>query len=188
MNWPFHFPGWMSGSAALGEEVQRKGIGGVILALTQLFTVLAPFLPLVKLSLGTLAKCLKSSFLSSILFKMRTFKNSNCRLRFMAFSTADIIIDLIQQKPGGFAFWSFLPRKGRNNRDAIRKKIADTLLTSFYDDKFISILLKGALDDKGKPQGDSTLYHWLLSNVYSDNIQRLYNDWLRVSKKEDCSA
>jgi hypothetical protein len=64
----------------------------------------------------------------------------------------------------------------------VRKKIADTLLHAFYDDNFISILLKGALDDKGKPRSDGTLYHWLLANVYSDNTQKLYADWLKVHK------
>jgi len=106
----------------------------------------------------------------------------------MAFSTADVIIDMIQQKPGGRVWWFSLGKKGRDNRDAIRKKIADTLLHSFYDDNFISILLKGALDDKGKPQGDKTLYQWLLSNVYSDSAQQLYADWLRVSKRQECDV
>ena len=167
---------------SVAEGSSDKGWIGLVLIGTQLFTALTPFIPLIKLTLQTVTKCLKSSVLSGILFKMRTFKNRNCRLRFMAFSTADVIIDLLQEKPGGSSFWRHLPLRGRDNRDAVRKKIADTLLHAFYDDNFISILLKGALDDKGKPRGDGTLYRWLLLNVYSDNSQKLYSDWLKVGK------
>jgi len=170
------------------DEKSDKGVLGLVLLGTQLFTAIAPFLPLIKLTLQTATKCLKSIHLSGIIFKMRTFKNRNCKLRYMAFSTADVIIDMIQQKPGGRVWWFSLGKKGRDNRDAIRKKIADTLLHSFYDDNFISILLKGALDDKGKPQGDKTLYQSLLSNVYSDSAQQLYADWLRVSKRQECDV
>jgi len=106
----------------------------------------------------------------------------------MAFSTADVIIDMIQQKQEGRVWWFSLGKKGRDNREVIRKRIADTLLHSFYDDNFISILLKGALDEKGKPRGDSALYRWLLSNVYSDNVQKLYNDWLKVSRQQECDV
>jgi hypothetical protein len=169
----------------VAEGYSEKGVLGLVLIGTQLFTALTPFIPLIKLALQTVTKCLKSSVLSSILFKMRTFKNRNCKLRFMAFSTADVIIDLLQEKPGGSFFWRHLPLRGRDNRDAVRKKIADTLLHAFYDDNFISILLKGALDDKGKPRGDGTLYRWLLSNVYSDNAQKLYGDWLKASKYQE---
>jgi hypothetical protein len=173
---------------SVAEGSGDKGVVGLVLMGTQLFTALTPFIPLIKLTLQTVTKCLKNSALSRILFKMRTFKSRNCRLRFMAFSTADVIIDLIQDKPGGSSFWRHLPLKGKNNRDAVRKKIADTLLHAFYDDNFISILLKGALDDKGKPRGDGTLYHWLLANVYSDNAHKLYGDWLKAHKQQDAEG
>jgi hypothetical protein len=169
----------------VAEGYSEKGVLGLVLIGTQLFTALTPFIPLIKLALQTVTKCLKSSVPSSILFKMRTFKNRNCRLRFMAFSTADVIIDLLQEKPGGSSFWRRLPLKGRDNREVVRKKIADTLLHAFYDDNFISILLKGALDDKGKPRGDGTLYRWLLTHVYSDNAQKLYGDWLKAGKYQE---
>lgn len=170
------------------DEKSDKGVLGLVLITTQLFTALVPFLPLIKFTLQTVIRCLKGSCFSSIIFKMRTFKNRNCKLRYMAFSAADVIIDTIQQKPAGRVWWFSLSKKGRGNREVIRKKIADTLLHSFYDDNFISILLKGALDEKGKPRGDSALYQWLLNNVYSDNVQKLYNDWLRASRQQNCDV
>lgn len=180
--------GFNSSTIAPADDKGDRGVLGIVLLVTQLLTVCAPFIPLVRLSLQSMIKCLKSSYLSGIIFKVRTFKNRNCKLRYMAYSTADVIIDMLQQKPGGSTFWFTLPRRGRDNKDAIRKKIADTLLQSFYDDNFISILLKGALDSKGKPTGDTTLYQWLLTHVYSDNVQRLYADWLRVSKRQECDV
>jgi hypothetical protein len=169
------------------DDKNDKGVLGLVLLGTQLFTAVAPFLPLIRLTLQTAIKCLKSVHVSAIIFRMKTFKNRNCKLRYMAFSTADAIIDLVQQKEKGKSRWFSFPKKGRDNREVIRKKIADTLLHSFYDDNFISILLKGALDDKGKPRGDSALYHWLLTNVYSDNVQKLYHDWLKVvNRQQEC--
>lgn len=176
----------VSASISPVDDKSDKGVLGLVLLGTQLFTAVAPFLPLIKLTLETVIKCLKSVHLSGIIFKMRTFKNRNCKLRYMAFSTADAIIDLVEHTDKGKRGWFSFPKKGRDNREVIRKKIADTLLHSFYDDQFMSILLKGALDDKGKPRGDSALYHWLLTTVYGGSIQQLYHDWLKVSKQQEC--
>jgi hypothetical protein len=116
---------------------------------------------------------------------MDTYCGKNCRVRLMAYAVTDNIIEILQSKPGGYTFWSSLPRKGRNNTESIRKKISDTLLSSFFNASFISVLLRSALDTNGKPTS-GPLYRWLLNYVYSDNVTAMYKDWLGVCKEKGC--
>ena len=111
---------------------------------------------------------------------MQVFKGRSCRLLFKAFFTADSIIYTLQHKPGGSLFWLNLPVVGRHNKTALRKSMAHTILSSLFDEDFIALLLRSALDEKGKPLGSGELYTWLLGNIYAGDVKMLYGDWLAV--------
>jgi len=113
---------------------------------------------------------------------MRVAHHQNCKLRSSAYTATDCIIDMLRHYPGGYSFWHLLPQHGVNNRDSLRKKIADTLLSTFFDSSFLTNLIQAAFTIQGRPVQQSQLYHWLLTQVYGNNIQRLYKDWLEVSK------
>jgi hypothetical protein len=106
-------------------------------------------------------------------------QRKNSKLRVLAFSVTDGLVEIITQQPGGCSFWGLLPAKGLNNKLALRKKIASYLLSSFFSDAFLMMLLQSALTVEGRPLENSQLYRWLLSDVYSGDVQRLYSDWLK---------
>lgn len=163
-----------------------KEIVGFLTAAGQVIAMATAALPVVRFVFEGVRKGLGFMVRRGKLSVMETYNGKNCRVRTLAYAVTDSIIDLLQSKPGGYSFWASLPRRGRNNTEALRKKIADTLLSGFYNSSFISVLLRSALDENGKPT-QGPLYQWLLTHVYSDNVKTMYKDWLRVSHGEDVS-
>ena len=161
-----------------------KEIVGFLTLATQALAMGTAALPLIRMIFQGVRNSLGFLHKRGKLTAMDTYKHKNCRVRTLAYAVTDNIIGLIQDKPGGYAFWTALPRRGRNNVEAIRKKIADTLLAGFYNSSFIAILLRTAIDEQGKPTS-GPLYQWLLTHVYSDNVKAMYKDWLRVNSGED---
>lgn len=106
---------------------------------------------------------------------------TNCKLRKAIYTITDSIILTLQHQPGGYAFWMSLPQKGRHNAVALRKTLGDKILSMIFTPSFLAILLKSALTTAGQPI-NSPLYTWLLTNVYSNNIRKLYKDWLKINK------
>lgn len=166
-----------------GNRDGKEIIGFLTLA-TQIFAMGTAAIPLVKVAFDMVKNSLGFLHRRGKLAAMDTYKHKNCRVRTLAYAVTDNIIGLIQDKPGGYAFWTALPRRGRNNVEAVRKKIADTLLAGFYNSSFIAVLLRTAIDEHGKPTS-GPLYQWLLTHVYSDNVKAMYKDWLRVNNGED---
>lgn len=105
----------------------------------------------------------------------------HCKLRTSAYIVTDKIICILQNQPGGYLFWASLPRKGRHNSQALRRMLANEILTTLFSKSFLSILLCSALTDVGRPT--TLLYKWLLTHVYNNKTHKLYNDWL-VSHRE----
>lgn len=169
----------------IGEDKAARDFTTAISTITQILAVVAALKPIISLAGETVGKWLSKIKKPTILRRMIGYTGRNCKLRSLAYSVADSIIDTIQHKPGGYTFWQSLPKKGQNNQETIRKGIADTLLTSLYDSSFIAMLLKAAMDESGRPLLHSPLYRWLLTNIYSDNVGKLYQDWVRVTKVKD---
>jgi hypothetical protein len=182
----YHDDRGVLGQRILPSEGSResKEIVGLLTTVSQVLAMATAALPLVRVVFEGVRKGLGFVFRRGKISVMDTYNGKNCRVRTLAYAVTDNIIDLLQSKPGGYSFWASLPRRGRNNTEAIRKKIADTLLSGFYNSTFISVLLRSALDENGKPTS-GPLYQWLLTHVYSDNIKAMYKDWLRVSHGED---
>ena len=171
----------------ISEDKGSKEIISLLMAASQLLAALSIFKPAITLIVDVVGKRLSKVKKPRILRRMIGYTGRNCKLRSLAYQVSDSIIDTIQHKPGGYIFWQSLPKKGHDNAEAVRKGIAETLLSSLYDSSFISMLLKAAMDENGRPLLHSPLYRWLLSNIYSENVAKLYQDWLRVSKKPvDC--
>lgn len=167
------------------EQGRERGeIVGFILIASQALSLIGAAIPLIKEGYKAVKKSLSFFMKRSKLSVMDTYKNRNCRVRTLAYAVTDNIIGMLQNKPGGYSFWHSLPIRGRNNADALRKKIAETLLTSFYNSSFMSILLRSALDDNGKPTS-GPLYQWLLTHVYSDDVRKMYKDWLKACSGDE---
>lgn len=167
------------------EQGRERGeIVGFILIASQVLSLIGAAIPLIKEGYKAVKKSLSFFIKGSKLSVMDTYKNRNCRVRTLAYAVTDNIIGMLQNKPGGYSFWHSLPIRGRNNADALRKKIAETLLTSFYNSSFMSILLRSALDDNGKPTS-GPLYQWLLTHVYSDDVRKMYKDWLKACSGDE---
>lgn len=163
-----------------------KEIVGFLTMAGQVIAMATAALPVVRFVFDGVRKGLGFVWRRGKLSVMETYNGKNCRVRTLAYAVTDNIIELLQSKPGGYSFWAALPKRGRNNTEALRKKIADTLLSGFYNSSFISVLLRSALDEHGKPTS-GPLYQWLLTHVYSDNVKAMYKDWLRVCHGEDIS-
>jgi hypothetical protein len=89
---------------------------------------------------------------------------------------------LLQHQPGGYSFIAALPQSGRHAQHAIRKHIADIVLSILYDKHILSVLIQSAFTVTGQPQQPA--YAWLLTNIYSGDHRKLYNDWFTVRCKE----
>jgi hypothetical protein len=165
------------------DRGEGKEIVGFILMASQVISLATAVLPMVRVVFEGVRKSLGFVFKRGRLEVMDTYKGKNCRVRTLAYAVTDSIINLLQDKPGGYSFFAALPSRGRNNADALRKKIADTLLSGFYNSSFMSILLRSALDDNGKPT-QGPLYQWLLTHVYSEDVRRMYKDWLKACNGE----
>ncbi len=163
-----------------------KEIVGLLTMAGQVIAMATAALPVMRFVFEGVKKGLGFVWRRGKLSVMETYNGKNCRVRTLAYAVTDNIIELLQSRPGGYNFWAALPKRGRNNTEALRKKIADTLLSGFYNSSFISVLLRSALDDHGKPTS-GPLYQWLLTHVYSDNVKAMYKDWLRVCHGEDVS-
>ena len=174
---------WKSGfthGVMSNDRGEGKEIVGFILIASQVVSLVSAALPVVKVVFTGVKKSLGFLFKRGKLDAMESYRGKNCRVRTLAYAVTDNIINLLQDKPGGYSFWASLPSRGRNNAEAVRKKIADTLLSGFYNSSFMSILLRTALDDNGRPT-QGPLYQWLLTHVYSDDVKRMYKDWLKAS-------
>lgn len=171
----------------ISEDKSRQELITLLTTVTQVVGILSAFKPIIAITTEFLGKWLSKVKKPRTLRRMIGYTGRNCKLRSLAYSVTDSIIDSIQHKPGGYTFWQSLPKRGRDNAEAVRKSIAETLLSSLYDSSFIAMLLKAAMDENGRPLLHSPLYRWLLSNIYSENVQKLYQDWVRVTKqRQEC--
>ena len=150
--------------------------------LSQLVLSLKPLLPLFTFLIE------KVRVMIAAVVEKRAYKrpekahSRNCKLRKLSYIITDGVIDILQHQPGGYAFWGLLPTKGLNNKRALRTRIANYLLSTFFNDVFLEILLKASMTKEGRPIEQSQLYHWLLLNVYRGDVQELYRDWLKVKE------
>ena len=155
----------------------------VALVLYQIVTVLRYLSPVVVVMWWVKRGMLQFWQSIAILHRMRGIQQ-NCKLRSLAYKATDTMLDVIKEQPGGYSFWGLLPQKGRHNVSALRKKIADAMLSILFTDSFLTILLQAAITPDGRPRHKSQLYQWLLVYVYAGDVQRLYKDWLAVKDRE----
>jgi hypothetical protein len=96
-------------------------------------------------------------------------------------TVVDTIIGQIEHLPHGYQWWyGLLPSKGHNNIGAIRKRWVDTILATLFPPSFVTSLLSASILPSGKPNG--TLYTWVLSHLYANDVERMYTDWFTVKE------
>jgi hypothetical protein len=162
-----------------GEDGSDQTLN-VIVVFTQVITLARAIHPVLQWGVELVKMITRKCYRSQVRDVVIT---GHCKVRSTAYAATDEIIELIQHQPGGYSFWGLLPQRGRHNKNALRKAIADQLLTTFFSPLFLTVLLQSALTQEGRPC-DTPLYKWLVSYVYGNNIQRLYSDWLKACKQE----
>lgn len=105
-------------------------------------------------------------------------RHSNTPISAKAYTTVDTILNTIEHTPGGLVWWFSLPKVGRFNRLAMRRKMAHTVLEALLPPQLLHAMLLAVLTPNGQPSKQSLLlYKWLLSNVYSNSVNKLYRAW-----------
>jgi len=100
----------------------------------------------------------------------------------------DAIIEQIEQTKGGILWWFSLPHSGRHNRTVLRRKLAHIVLQASLPTPLLHAMLLASLSVEGKPDNrGSYLYHWLLHNVYGNNVNLLYQAWF-IAKAQDADS
>lgn len=112
---------------------------------------------------------------------MRGYKGRNCKVLQRGYSVVDQIERLVKRYPGGYMFWEGLPEKGRKNTQTLRRRIVQCVLEGLYTDGFLTVLVNGSIDNNGRVK-DSELYRWVWKEIYGENTQEMYKDWLESKK------
>lgn len=160
------------------NEGEMDHVIGALTIIAQVIGVIKLIEPLVKVGVTYITQRLRNVHIARILRHMKAYHERNCKLRLLAYKVTDSVIDLVQHEPGGYTFWHMLHRTGHHSKSKVRKKICDRLLSNFFTDEFLTMLIQASVVDGGKPNGP--LYTWLVDNVYSGDVQKFYKDWLEV--------
>lgn len=109
--------------------------------------------------------------------------HTNNLLRQETYQVVDTIIGQIEHLPHGYAWWNgLLPRTGKNNICAIRKRWAHVILATLFSPSFLHTLLSASILPNGKPNG--TLYVWVLTHLYANDVTKMYTDWFATKGGE----
>jgi len=95
----------------ISEDKGSREIVSLLMAASQLMAALSIFKPVITLIVDVVGKKLSKVKRPRILRRMIGYTGRNCKLRSLAYSVTDSIIDTIQHKPGGYTFWQSLPKR-----------------------------------------------------------------------------
>jgi hypothetical protein len=97
--------------------------------------------------------------------------------------TIDTLTDNITHQPGGYLWWTTLPKKGRHSSVTLTRNWTKLLYTTLFPPLLQRAMLSACLSVDGTPNTQGhLLYTWLLINVYNNNEVMLYKDWLQLSR------
>lgn len=93
------------------------------------------------------------------------------------------VIDSATHTPGGYLWWHSLPGKGRHSQAVLTQKWAAVVLTRIFPQSLLTAMLHASLSPQGTPQQhSSSLYNWLIANVYNNKVELLYKAWTQLPK------
>lgn len=96
----------------------------------------------------------------------------------LAYHQVDAVIHSIQDLPDGYVWWRNLPRLGHYSSKHTRKRWATQLVKAFFPAHLLRAMLLASVNTDGVPDSrGSSLFEWLLKNVYNGQPERLYKDW-----------